>query len=695
MLEAERNKRETNRLLERIEQNTARHQRNDLVSINDFIKLYPPKFNHSVEPLDTDDWLRSITHKLHSTNIDEADKVTYAAYHLEGPASLWWENFEAMRPVGQITTWAEFSEAFREHHIPEGLMDRKREEFCNFTQGRLTVDAYSREFGNLARYAPKEVSTDAKKQARFRKGLSPELRRDLRLHECTSFQKLVNKAISAKTGQTNYGASRKHSRDFGSSSGSGTQKRRVWIPSTALPPRFIPRPSFEAPRPNQQFAPPKPYGGPAANAAPRPNVVTCFKCGEPGHYSRECPQNNNPNQSGKSVGRGKPAGKTFYAKPVTTARGHVNYVSAEEAHEDPNVVLGTLLVNCHPASVLFDTGASHSFISENYARLHNTTFCDMPSTMEIQTPGSRWQTSRVSHGNEILVDRLVFLASLITLKSSDINIILGMDWMSAHYAKIDCATRTVQLTHPSGKTVNVLTRVAKRQLYSLNANPLPDLEDVPVVRDFPDVFPEELPGVPPDRDVEIVIDLVPGTVPISRRPYKMAPLELAELKNQLDESLKKGFIRPSSSPWACPVLFVKKKDGTDRMVVDYRPVNLVTIKNKYPLPRINDLYDQLAGSSVFSKMDLRLGYHQIKIRNGDIPKTAFVTRYGQYEYTVMSFGLTNAPATFSRLTNSVFMEYLDKFVVVYLDDILIYSKNEEEHAEHLRLVLTKLREHRL
>ena len=131
------------------------------------------------------------------------------------------------------------------------------------------------------------------------------------------------------------------------------------------------------------------------------------------------------------------------------------------------------------------------------------------------------------------------------------------------------------------------------------------------------------------------------------------------------------------------------------MVVDYRPVNLVTIKNKYPLPRINDLYDQLAGSSVFSKMDLRLGYHQIKIRNRDIPKTAFVTRYGQYEYTVMSFGLTNAPATFSRLMNSIFMEYLDKFVVVYLDDILIYSKNEEEHAEHLRLVLKKLREHRL
>ena len=141
-------------------------------------------------------------------------------------------------------------------------MDRKREEFCSFTQGLLSVDAYSREFGNLAQYATEEVSTDAKKQARFRKGLSPELRRDLCLHECTSFQKLVNKAISAESGQTDFKATRKHGRDLGSSSGAGPQKRRVWVPNTALLPRFTPRPSFQAPRPVQQSAPAKPYGGP-------------------------------------------------------------------------------------------------------------------------------------------------------------------------------------------------------------------------------------------------------------------------------------------------------------------------------------------------------------------------------------------------------------------------------------------------
>ncbi|WVZ85188.1 hypothetical protein U9M48_032138 [Paspalum notatum var. saurae] len=176
----------------------------------------------------------------------------------------------------------------------------------------------------------------------------------------------------------------------------------------------------------------------------------------------------------------------------------------------------------------------------------------------------------------------------------------------------------------------------------------------------------------------------------------MAPDELKELKIQLQEQLDKGFIRPSSSPWGCPALFVEKKDqGGKRLCVDYRPLNAVTIKNKYPIPHIDILFDQLAGAKVFSKIDLRSGYYQIKIREEDIPKTAFSTRYGLYEYLVMSFGLTNAPAFFMYMMNSVFMNELDKFVVVFIDDILIYSKNEKEHEEHLRVVLTRLREHKL
>jgi hypothetical protein len=156
-----------------------------------------------------------------------------------------------------------------------------------------------------------------------------------------------------------------------------------------------------------------------------------------------------------------------------------------------------------------------------------------------------------------------------------------------------------------------------------------------------------------------------------------------------------GYIRLSSSPWGAPVLFVQKKDGSQRMCIDYRSLNDVTIKNKYHLPRIEDLFDQMSGARVFSKIDLRSGYHQMKIRPADIPKTAFCTRYDLYEFTVMSFGLTNAPAYFMNLMNKVFMEYLYRFVMVFIDDILIYSKNDSDHEEHLRLVLQKLRDNQL
>ena len=172
--------------------------------------------------------------------------------------------------------------------------------------------------------------------------------------------------------------------------------------------------------------------------------------------------------------------------------------------------------------------------------------------------------------------------------------------------------------------------------------------------------------------------------------FFMPPNELAELKNQLKELLDKGFIRPSLSEWGCPALFMKKKDQSLRMCMDYRPLNAVTIKNKYPLPQIDILFDQLSNTKVFSKIDLRSRYHQIEIRQQDIPKTSFSTRYGLYEYLVMSFGLTNAPAYFMYLMNLVFMPELDKFAVVFIDDILIYSENEQDHAEHLRVVLTRL-----
>ncbi|GKB58526.1 putative reverse transcriptase domain-containing protein [Tanacetum coccineum] len=203
------------------------------------------------------------------------------------------------------------------------------------------------------------------------------------------------------------------------------------------------------------------------------------------------------------------------------------------------------------------------------------------------------------------------------------------------------------------------------------------------------------PGLPPTRQVEFQIDLMPGAAPVARAPYRLAPSEMKELSEQLQELSDKGFIRPSSSPWGAPVLFVKKKDGSFRMCIDYRELNKLTVKNRYPLPRIDDLFDQLQGSSVYSKIDLRSGYHQLRVREQDIPKTAFRTRYGHYEFQVMPFGLTNAPAVFMDLMNRVCKPYLDKFVIVFIDDILIYSKNKEEHEEHLKAILELLKKEEL
>jgi hypothetical protein len=286
----------------------------------------------------------------------------------------------------------------------------------------------------------------------------------------------------------------------------------------------------------------------------------------------------------------------------------------------------------------------------------------------------------------------VYKTSLIVLEGQEIDVILGMNWMKRHRALLDTVARTVHLDsleHGNATLQLALTPVTSAVVHHTIAQ---NLEDIPVACEFPNVFLEDMSGMPPDQNVEFIIELQSGTAPISRRPYKMTPKELAELKVQLNELLDKRYIYPSSSPWGCPALFVKKKDQSLRLCVDYQPLNAITIKNKYPLPCINILFDQLVSERIFSKVNLHSGYHQIKICLEDVPKTTFYTRYGLYEYLVMSFGLTNAPAHFMYLMNFVFMPKLDKFVVVFIDDILIYSKSEEEHVHHLRVILQRLRD---
>jgi hypothetical protein len=285
------------------------------------------------------------------------------------------------------------------------------------------------------------------------------------------------------------------------------------------------------------------------------------------------------------------------------------------------------------------------------------------------------------------LSRRIFHTNLIILGGKGIDVILGMSWMKLHRAVLDIASWLVHLDSPVyGKVILHLPAISHIEV-SLHHVAEWKFEDIHVIREFVDVFLDDLPRMPPERAIEFKIELQPGTAPIGKAPYKIWPVELKELKIQLQWLLDKGYIRPSISPWGCSALFVEKKDKEMCLCVDYRPLNAVTIKNKYPLPRIDILFDQLAGAQVFSKIDLHSGYHQIKIRAKDIPKTAFTVRYGLYEYLVMSFGLMNVPAHFMYLMNSVFIPELDKFVVVIINDILIYSRSMEEHEEHLWIVL--------
>ncbi|GJX33569.1 putative reverse transcriptase domain-containing protein, partial [Tanacetum coccineum] len=257
--------------------------------------------------------------------------------------------------------------------------------------------------------------------------------------------------------------------------------------------------------------------------------------------------------------------------------------------------------------------------------------------------------------------------------------------------------KIVRIPLPNGEILKVQGERPEKDPGSLSCIKADEkkLDDIRVVRDFPEVFPDDLSGLPPMRQIEFCIDMIPGALPVVKSPYRLAPSKMSELSNQLNELQEKGFIQPNHSPWGALVLFVKKKDGAMRMCIDYRELNKLTIKNRYPLPRIDDLFDQLQGTCCFSKIELRSGYHQLRVREEDIPKTAFRTRYGHFEFTFMPFGLTNAPAIFMDLMNRVCKPYLEKFVIVFIDDILIYSKSEEEHEVHLKTILDLLKKEKL
>ncbi|GJR06433.1 reverse transcriptase domain-containing protein [Tanacetum coccineum] len=385
-----------------------------------------------------------------------------------------------------------------------------------------------------------------------------------------------------------------------------------------------------------------------------------------GHLARDCrgvPRNVNP------VNARNPTIRTCYERG-STDHGRAFMLGAEEARQDLNIVTGMFTLNNHFATTLFDSGADYSFVSTTFIPLLGLEPSELGFKYEIEiASGQLVEIDKVIKGCKLEIEGHVFNIDLIPFGHRSFDVIID------------------------GKVLRVVGERPKEKARLLMSAKASDKkqEEIVVVRDFPEVFPDDLSGLPPIREIE----LTHGATPVAKSPYGLTQFELKELSGQLKELQNKGFIRPSSSPWGAPMLFGKKKDGSFRMCIDYREVNKLTIKNRYPLPRINDLFDQLQGSQFFSKIDLRSGYHQLRVHKDDIPKTAFRTRYGHFEFTVMPFGLTNAPTIFMDLMNRVCRPYLDKFVIVFIDDILIYSKTQEEHVEYLRLVLELLKKEKL
>ncbi|KAL0544263.1 hypothetical protein IC582_019376 [Cucumis melo] len=610
----------------------------------------------------------------------EDQKVQCAVFMFTDRGTAWWETTEIMLgDVSQIT-WQQFKESFYAKFFSASLRDAKRQEFLNLEQDDMTVEQYDAEFDMLSRFAPDMIAIEAARADKFVRGLRLDIQGLVRAFRPTTHADALRLAVDLSL-QERANSSKTAGR--GSTSG---QKRKA-----------------------EQQPVPKPFeAGEAARGKPLYTTCgkhhlgrclfgtrTCFKCRQEGHTADRCPLRLTGNAQNQGAG--------------APHQGRVFATNKTEAERAGTVVTGTLPVLGHYALVLFDSGSSHSFISSAFVLHARLKVEPLHHVLSVSTPSGECMLSKEKvKACQIEIAGHVIEVTLLVLDMLDFDVILGMDWLAANHANIDCSRKEVTFNPPSMDSFKfkgggsrslpqVISAIRASKLLSQGSwgilASVVDTREVdvslssePVVRDYPDIFPEELPGLPPHREVEFAIELDPGTVPISRAPYKMAPAELKELKVQLQELLDKGFIRPSVSPWGAPVLFVKKKDGSMRLCIDYRGLNKVTVKNRYPLPRIDDLFDQLQGAKVFSKIDLRSGYHQRRIKDGDVPKTAFRSRYGHYEFIVMSFGLTNAPAVFMDLMNRVFREFLDTFVIVFIDDILIYSKTEAEHKEHLRIV---------
>ncbi|KAJ9553505.1 hypothetical protein OSB04_017550 [Centaurea solstitialis] len=638
------------------------------VMYKDFSACHPPKFEGEKDPIISARWISEIKGAFLTSFCPANVKVRFAANLLRGPAKDCWNVVNGSRTPEQIgaLTWEEFTGMFRAEFAPQIEVERLTTEFLQMVQTTETVNEITEKFLERSLFCREYIQNERMKMYRYGQILKPEIREFVLMADCSTFQQMHERARARELELERQGKRKKVS------AVSTTASQEVRYPRCSKCGKHHPGECRMGSGTCYKCGKP---GHLSRDCKVTPKI--CFKCFQPGHFANECPTTVGQTQTAGSAPVKALEGGPSKKMEAPKTRARVFQLTAEQANDEPDVVTGIFPVNSRPALVLFDSGATKSFVSLSFCKNFMNVKDKLDSPLEVE------------------------------FADEEFRLLAGVDWLSRNGGHIDCENERVVIRNPSGGELTIVSErrkrlpkfctLAKARKHVLQGGSSylvyvadsriearkKTVADVLVVCEFPDVFPEDLPGVPPERQVEFRIDLVPGAAPVVKTLYRLAPPEMQELSSQLEELLEKGFIRPSSSPWGAPILFVKKKDGSMRMCIDYRELNKLTVKNRYPLSRIDDLFDQLQGAAWFSKMDLRSGYHQLKVREEDVHKTAFRTRYGHFEFVVMSFGLTNAPAAFMDLMNRVCRPMLDRSVIVFIDDILINSNSKEDHVKHL------------
>ncbi|GJT65062.1 putative reverse transcriptase domain-containing protein [Tanacetum coccineum] len=581
-----------------------------------FMKCNPTIFHGHEGAVELSRWFEKTKMVFGISECAEARKVKFTAATLQGRALTWWNSqvatsgLEAANQIG----WTKMRRLMTEDFCPIEEIQRMEHELWNLKVKDFDITTYTKRFHELAQLCPEMVPTERKKIEAYIRGLTDNIKGTVIGSKPTSLNEAVRMVYTLMEQKAQARIER-----------ITEGNKRKWQGNA--------RAMTTAPAEQGGYAGNKLL----CNRCKKHHFgyckVLCNNCGRAGHMARDCKgkaiatgDNVRPTVTSYDCGE-KGHTRNYCPKKKDPqgeeARGHAYMIKDTEKQQGPNVVTCTFLLNNCYATVLFDSGSNKSFVNTSFSYLIDINPVRLDTSYEVELVDGRvTSTNTILRGCTLNLLNHLFKIDLMPIELETFDVVIRMDWLVDQDTVIVCGKKVVHIPVKNKTLVVEGDREPKEKR----------LEDVPMIRYFPEVFPDDLPGLPPPRQVEFKIELVPGAEPIARAPYRLAPSEMKELADQLQELLKKGFIRPSSSPWGALVLFIKKKDGTFRMCIDYRELNKLMVKNRYPLLRIDDLFDQLQGSSVYSKIDLRTGYHQLRIREEDIPITAFRTRYGHYEF---------------------------------------------------------------